>query len=104
MEPLKIMAAPFILMAYLIQLIYEIVVSTISVIIWITSLFLRKRVKRLPTGQKVITYDDGREFIELTSKHSDRVRLVPSTPDLLAKLAEGKKLGRYKRLVNFIND
>ncbi|PZP38992.1 MAG: hypothetical protein DI585_05660 [Pseudomonas fluorescens] len=66
-------------------------------------LLFKKRVKRLPTGEKVIEYADGRNMIELKSDHGP-TRMVRSTPELLAKLAERKPKGRLARFVVFLRD
>ncbi len=54
--------------------------------------FFGKPEARLPTGQRIIRYEDGKEFVVLEAKgKGGKPRQVPNTPELRAKLLADKR-------------
>ncbi|TKW61786.1 MAG: hypothetical protein DI628_03980 [Blastochloris viridis] len=75
-----------------------IMVVCFRILFWMLKKLFGKKRKRLPTGQYVVVYPDGRELVELKADYGP-TRLVPNTPQLQEKLMNNKRQNRFLRLL-----
>jgi len=86
------------------RIIFWVMVKAIEIILWIIKKIFSKPIPRLPTGEEIIRYADGKEVIVLEHKRG-KTRHVPRTPEAEAQIiANRKPWGPIKRFITFLGE
>ncbi|RYG59374.1 MAG: hypothetical protein EON60_10625 [Alphaproteobacteria bacterium] len=87
----------FILVTFL-SLLLWVLIRTCRLLWFILSRLCGKKPLRLASGERIIRYADGKEYVLLEARNGP-VRRVPNTPELRATLMEEKRRRSVLRFV-----